>query len=117
MKICHITTVHTPKDARIFYRMCSGLAAKGHEVTLIASAPFTDELGVHSSSWNERIAPAGRMSRVVLALRAALSESADVYHFHDPELISLDFGSQAAQGLRRPTRPATFREAGRLYGR
>jgi glycosyltransferase involved in cell wall biosynthesis len=89
MKICHITTVHPSKDARIFYRMCSGLAARGHEVTLIAPGPFMDEVGVSSSPWNDRIAPAGRVSRVILALRAALSESADIYHFHDPELIIL----------------------------
>jgi glycosyltransferase involved in cell wall biosynthesis len=104
MKICHITTVHSPKDARIFYRMCSGLAVKGHEVTLIASAPFTDELGVHSSPWNERIAPAGRVSRIVLALRAALSESADIYHFHDPELISLGL----ALKLLRPSKRVIY---------
>ncbi len=104
MKICHITTVHKPKDARIFYRMCSALAAKGHEVTLIASAPFADEVGVHSSSWNERIAPAGRVSRIILALRAALSENADVYHFHDPELISLGL----ALKLVRPSKTVVY---------
>jgi glycosyltransferase involved in cell wall biosynthesis len=104
MKICHITTVHKPKDARIFHRMCSGLAAKGHEVTLIASSPFTDEAAIRSSPWNKRIAPAGRMSRVVLALRAALSESADVYHFHDPELISLGL----ALKLLRPSKTVVY---------
>jgi glycosyltransferase involved in cell wall biosynthesis len=104
MKICHITTVHKPKDARIFHRMCSGLAAKGHEVTLIASAPFPDELGVRSSKWNERIASAGRLSRIVLALRAALSENADIYHFHDPELIALGL----ALKLLRPSKTVVY---------
>ena len=104
MKICHITTVHPARDARIFYRMCSGLAARGHEVTLIASVPFTDESGVHSSSWNERIAPAGRISRIILALRAALAENADIFHFHDPELISLGL----ALKLLRPSKTVVY---------
>lgn len=104
MKICHITTVHPAHDARIFYRMCAGLAAKGHEVTLIASAPFAGEFGVRSSPWNKRIAPAGRISRIILALRAALAENADIYHFHDPELISLGL----ALKLLRPSKIVVY---------
>jgi len=94
MHICHITTVHGAKDARIFHRMCSALAIRGHRVTLIARQSFVDDL-VRSSSWNERIAASGRGSRVLLALKAALAERADVYHFHDPELITLGLALKA----------------------
>jgi glycosyltransferase involved in cell wall biosynthesis len=41
------------------------------------------------SPWNARIKQSGRIGRIGLALRAALAERADIYHFHDLELISL----------------------------
>jgi glycosyltransferase involved in cell wall biosynthesis len=89
MKICHLTTVHPAKDARIYYRMCVGLAGKQIATTLIAPEPFKDEAYLHASSWNRRLGHASRPRRVGIALRAALAESADLYHFHDPELIPM----------------------------
>jgi glycosyltransferase involved in cell wall biosynthesis len=69
--------------------MSSALAQRGHSVTLIGRTSFDTNSGVRPSRWNDRIARAGRGRRIVLALRAALSETSDVYHFHDPELITL----------------------------
>ncbi len=87
MRICHLTTVHRAKDTRIFYRMAQNLARRGLSVVLIAPERFEDSL-VEASSWNERIARTPwRIPRMYLALRAALHERADIYHFHDPELI------------------------------
>lgn len=92
MRICHMTTVHPAKDARIFYRMSRALAERGYVVTLIApeSSADTDPL-VRMSTWNARLRQSGRSKRFALALRAALAERADIYHFHDPELIPLGF--------------------------
>ena len=84
MRICHITTVHLAKDARIFYRMSRALAERGYPVTLIAPEAFEDAL-VRMSTWNEQIGRARCTKRFALALRAALAERADIYHFHDPE--------------------------------
>jgi glycosyltransferase involved in cell wall biosynthesis len=89
MRICHITTVHPAKDARIFYRMCRGLAAEKIEVVLIAPGSFAAESYLRGSSWNDSLAQASRIRRAGIALRAALAEDADVYHFHDPELIPM----------------------------
>ncbi len=70
--------------------MCTALAERDHSVSLIAPGLFEDSL-VHMSPWNERIEKAGRAKRFALALRAALNDKADIFHFHDPELIGLGF--------------------------
>jgi glycosyltransferase involved in cell wall biosynthesis len=104
MKICHLTTVHPAKDARIYYRMCAGLAAKKIATTLIAPEPFKDERFLHASRWNRRIGHASRPRRVGIALRAALAENADLYHFHDPELIPMALTLKAI----RPSRAIVY---------
>ena len=86
--ICHITTSHLPKDTRIFQRQCRGLVSRGYRVTLLATTPVEEEVdGV-------RILPLPRVGRLGrkfilprLAASMALSLKADLYHFHDPELI------------------------------
>jgi glycosyltransferase involved in cell wall biosynthesis len=88
MRICHMTTVHPAKDARIFYRMSRALAERGYAVTLIAPESSEDAL-VRMSTWNTQLERSGRTKRFALALRAAVAERADIYHFHDPELIPL----------------------------
>jgi len=90
MRVCHISTVHPVGDARIVYRMCSALAERGVSVVMIAKgkAPIDESL-VRMSSWNEQILNSGRFKRIGLALRAALAENADIYHFHDIELIPM----------------------------
>jgi glycosyltransferase involved in cell wall biosynthesis len=89
MLICHITTVHPAYDARIFYRMCCGIARHGVSVVVVGPTWVRTDSSVRMSPWNARIGQARRLPRVLLALRAALAERADVYHFHDPELIPL----------------------------
>lgn len=89
MDICHITTVHPAKDPRIFYRMCRGLAEKKIQVALIAPETFPEESFLRPSACNFRLGKAARAQRVAIALKAALAEDADLYHFHDPELIPM----------------------------
>jgi len=87
MRICHLTTVHPAKDTRIFYRMAQCLARRGLSVVLIAPESFEDSL-VEASLWNSHVGQTSwRFNRMLIALRAALHEQADIYHFHDPELI------------------------------
>jgi glycosyltransferase involved in cell wall biosynthesis len=70
--------------------MCSTLAERSFSVVMIAQgkAPIDQSL-VQMSGWNERIANSGRLKRIGLALQAALFENADIYHFHDIELIPM----------------------------
>lgn len=89
LKIVHMTTVHPALDGRIFYKECRSLARAGFDVTIIGphvGDGIADEVRIKSIPGDQvRIV---RMTRAVWrALREALRQQADVYHFHDPELI------------------------------
>ncbi|MBN2019150.1 MAG: glycosyltransferase family 4 protein [Sedimentisphaerales bacterium] len=89
MKICQISTVHPLNDNRVFHKECRTLVRAGHNVTLIITHDRNEKLeGINIVALKKR---KNRLSRMVLgtfeALCYALKEKADVYHFHDPELI------------------------------
>ena len=90
-KICHMTSVHKRYDARILKKECVTLANSGYDVTLLVADNKEDEIykGVKITSIN--FTPKNRLDRILNAkkkmLAKALKINADVYHFHDPELI------------------------------
>lgn len=89
-RVVHLSSVHSANDTRIFLKECRSLAAAGYNVTLIARADSDCEKhGVKIVS--ARRFPGGRFGRMPLTtldvLRKALRCGADIYHFHDPELI------------------------------
>ena len=86
LRVCALTIGHPAKDARVFYRILQPLAKKGCAVVLVAPEPFTDDR-VRMSPWNPVMAQSNRTKRLIFAFRAALAERADVYSFHDPDLI------------------------------
>lgn len=87
-----MTSVHRTYDTRIFIKECGSLVAAGYDVVLVA-AHGRDELAANGVRIRgEGIPrPAGIWRRWFLTvpqvMRAALRERADVYHFHDPELV------------------------------
>jgi glycosyltransferase involved in cell wall biosynthesis len=89
MKVCHVTSVHTTFDTRIFHKECKTLERTGHDVTLIAPA-----------DWKEKVVDrvrviglpriARRYQRVRLwrqIVRKVRRLGPDIVHFHDPELL------------------------------
>jgi len=92
MKICHVTSVHTQHDIRIFRKQCVSLAKQGWDVTfLVANGTIEEVQGVKIVPFE--LPTSSRFSRIrkasKFAFKAALKQDADVYHFHDPELLPM----------------------------
>jgi hypothetical protein len=86
-----LTSVHIPFDGRIFHRAARSLAEAGYDVVLIARHDKAEVVeGVRVVPLPEPRNRLDRMTRVLWRLyRLAVRENADVYHFHDPELMLL----------------------------
>jgi glycosyltransferase involved in cell wall biosynthesis len=90
-RVCVLTTVHRPfeVDVRVFHRECKALSEAGFDVTLIA--PHHRDEVIDGILIVAIPSPRRRLVRMTLgvlaALRKAVQLDADVYHFHDPELI------------------------------
>lgn len=89
IKITHLTSAHPYDDVRIFHKQCRTLAREGYQVSLIAQADRDFELdGIRICAVPKTSSRLYRMSYLLWKIyRRALSENADLYHFHDPELI------------------------------
>jgi len=88
-RVCHITTVHLPSDVRIFHKECKTLASAGYEVSLIAQHDKEEIIdGVHIIPLPKVKNRAYRILFLpIRVLSIVLRVKADVYHFHDPELM------------------------------
>ncbi len=88
-KICHLSSAHKSTDARIFIKECTSLANNGYEVSLIAVGPSDINPIIRIISFP--VLP--RFKRILIGprmmLRMALKENADIYHLHDPELLTI----------------------------
>ncbi len=89
-KVCHLTSVHGRYDNRIFFKECCSLAANGWEVNLVVADGKGDETLNGVNIWDVGAHP-GRLKRFFSASRKVYKKGvaldADIYHFHDPDLI------------------------------
>ncbi|MBQ7489492.1 MAG: glycosyltransferase family 4 protein [Bacteroidales bacterium] len=90
-KICHLTSVHPTFDTRIFWKECVSLQRAGFDVSLVV-AGATDQVADGVKIYGVKKFP-DRFSRILKSgkpiLQKALEIDADIYHFHDPELLSV----------------------------
>ena len=89
-RVCHFTSVHKANDVRIFEKECSTLAAAGFDVTLVSVK--TDFNHGHKITHIELVPEKpGRLYRMRKfskeIYKAAAKVNAEIYHFHDPELL------------------------------
>jgi glycosyltransferase involved in cell wall biosynthesis len=91
IKVCMLTSVHPAYDVRIYEREARTLAAEGYAVTIVAP----HERNEHSGNVQVKAVRVAqdrrhRMTFTVWEVYEAARElDADVYHFHDPELIPI----------------------------
>ena len=89
IRVVHMTSVHSALDGRIFRKECRSLARAGYDVIIVGPNPNdTVSDSVQIKSVDQDQARISRMTRTVWRVyQAARKQKADVYHFHDPELI------------------------------
>ncbi|XKE75642.1 glycosyltransferase family 4 protein [Cytobacillus firmus] len=87
-KACVLTTVHQAYDGRIYHKQCKSLVKGGYDVTLIAPRPETIKNdGIKIIPIEKPKKEWKRILQSVKIVKTALRTKADIYHFHDPELI------------------------------
>jgi wbpH len=89
IKVCQVSSVHKTFDTRIFHKICKSLTKQYDVIYISANAKNekkdgVDIIGVEipSSRWK-------RVFSLNKIYETMVSVDADVYHFHDPELMSL----------------------------
>ncbi|MET0319494.1 MAG: glycosyltransferase, partial [Duganella sp.] len=95
VRVCHLSSVHRGLDIRIYRKQCVSLAAAGFDVHLVIAATPAQVAEATAAGVTVHALPgadgAGRLRRVLRqgwrCYRMAAALDADLYHFHDPELI------------------------------
>jgi glycosyltransferase involved in cell wall biosynthesis len=90
-KVAHLTSVHVAVDPRIFHKECRSLARAGFEVSVIG--PHSEDSVLDNVRIKSIRRDPGRLARMTRTAWRVYAEAcklnADVYHFHDPELIPI----------------------------
>lgn len=90
MEIVHLTSVHARYDTRIFLKQCHTIAEAGLKITLIVADGKGNEQKDGITILDVGFLQ-GRLKRILLTTQQIFAEAkklnADLYHFHDPELI------------------------------
>ncbi len=88
-KICVVTTVHHAYDGRIYHKQCKSLKKAGYKVTLLAPKPDKriENDGINLVPIEKPKQEWKRFLHTFSVFKLAKQTNADLYHFHDPELL------------------------------
>lgn len=94
-KVCHFTSTHPYKDTRIFLKQCTSLT-KNYDVYLVNTNSPIEETQLNNIQLiTVNYQTKSRIKRVLFTTfkvyKKALALNADIYHFHDPDLIFYGF--------------------------
>ena len=91
-RLAHLSTVHPRDDIRVNYKQCRSLISHGYDVTYLVADGLGDQHDGRLKIMDVGCLP-GRLNRIFKTsqyiFRKAVALDADVYHLHDPELISI----------------------------
>lgn len=97
VKVVHMTSAHPALDLRIFQKECRSLARAGLDVTMIG--PYAEDETVDQVHIKAIPIETDRLRRMTLNVwrvyREACRSDADLYHFHDFELIAVGLALRA----------------------
>ncbi len=93
-RIVHMTSVHPYDDIRIFQKMCTSLANAGYDAHIVAPIDREEDIQSMTRVKVHRVPkPKSRWERFrrtrKQVMQEALNLKADIYHFHDPELLPI----------------------------
>lgn len=90
-KVCVLLSVHPYDDGRVFFKEIRSTLAAGYDVDIVATtAPGTEPFDFHGATVIPLPRIAGRLGLPLnwwRIFRAARARNADLYHFHDPDLL------------------------------
>lgn len=91
IKVCHFSSVHQKNDNRILEKECVSLADNGFEVYYVCCAPSSKNIVKNVTVITKGKMYENRLKRIFFTskeiFKTALQIDADIYHFHDPELL------------------------------
>jgi len=94
LKVCHLTSAHKCYDTRIFFKECISIAASGIDTFLVVTGTHDQQKhGVNIV--NAGVYHESRLKRMLISAwrvyRSGYKLDANIYHFHDPELLPYGF--------------------------
>jgi glycosyltransferase involved in cell wall biosynthesis len=91
IKICHLTSAHPNNDIRIFHKECSSLAKENYFDVYLVSVNSEEKTENKVKLVNAISNSSNRFTRIFHSSRSVYRKAkeldADIYHFHDPELL------------------------------
>ena len=88
-KVCVMSSVHVSTDTRIYHKEIISLSKAGYEVVFLNKD--CTRVDGHGVQFKKVKMPSSRLARIIFAptkmFICAFKEKADIYNFHDPELI------------------------------
>ncbi|WP_198662071.1 glycosyltransferase [Halorussus litoreus] len=87
-KVVHLSTAHVPFDTRIFHKQAKSLDRAGYDVSFVVHHDADETVdGIRIRPLGNADARLERWQSIPELYRIAKNSSADIYHFHDPELL------------------------------
>lgn len=94
IKVCHLISKHKMDDMRVFHKECKSLVDNGFDVTLIGFGEKAEKKIIDGVKCITQFCPIKNniellRKRNKMSYLKALEVDADIYHLHEPELLSI----------------------------